>query len=252
MSNNIGITIRKVGIGDGLQFSSLPENFFKKTGQKLIDVSKPWFFDHNPYVVRDVEPKKTIELWNYPRIYDWPRIRDSVYLSNAEIHCAVMGIRDPVLIHPRLYKFEDFPFYERKKILFHPFGKSHGNLSQEVISHVLTKYKGPDLFQVGVASDKDLGIQRINTPSLWELTKVISECRMFIGIDSGPAWIAACYPDVLVKKIRKKFQNPLYHPSQWIPLSIKNEHSFWDDTNLFKIYNCFEYDVGFTQSYLRI
>jgi hypothetical protein len=60
----IGISVNpKIGIGDGIQFSSVPENYFIATGKKLYDVSKPWFFDHNPYVTRELTKplEKTIE-----------------------------------------------------------------------------------------------------------------------------------------------------------------------------------------------
>lgn len=249
---NLGFTIRQVGIGDGIQFTSLPENFYRATGQKLIDVSKPWYLDHNPYVVRDIQPKKVVELWNYPKIYEWPHVRDSVYLSNAEIHCSVFGIKKPHLIHPRLYKFEDCPFEKRNLILFHPFGNSHGALPDYVIKHVIQKYRKANLCQIGLPSHPDIGITRIKTENLWRLAEVLSRCKMLIGVDSGPSWIAACYPDVIIKKVRTKFQYGYCEPEDWVPLDIKNEHSFWDDQNLFQIYNCFETDVGFTRSYRKL
>lgn len=254
---NIGVTIRQVGIGDGIQYTSLPENFYKKTGQKLIDVSKPWYFDDNPFVLRDIEPKKTIELWNYPpnkpgTLYDWPHLRDSVYLSNAEIHLAVMGLRDPHLIRPRLYRYENFPFEWRERVLFHPFGRSHGALPDHIIQHVITKYRGTgELYQIGLPTDPDLGIKRIHTATLWELSQTISQARMLIGVDSGPSWIAACYPDVIIKKIRTQFQFGYCEPKDWVPLDVKNSHSFWDD-RVFQIFNTFEEDVGFTYSYNKL
>lgn len=249
----IGFTIRKVGIGDGVQFTSLPENFYKATGQNLIDVSKPWYLDYNPYVLRDQEPKRTVELWNYPKIYEWSPPRPTVYMTNAEIHCSVMGIKDPQLIHPRLYKYEEFPFEKREMILFHPFGKSHGALPPHVIEHVIQKYKGTGLlYQIGLESDPQIGIPRLKSENLWELAWWISKARMLIGVDSGPAWIASCYPDVIVKKIRTKWQFGFCEPKDWIRLDIRNEHSFWDDSGLFKIYNCTETPLGFTESYREL
>lgn len=249
---DIGITIRQVGIGDGVQFTSLPQNYFKATGHKLIDVSQPWYFDHNPYVLRNVKPAQLKELWNYPKLYEFPKVRPNVYMTNAEIHCAVLGIKNPHLIRPKLYRFEHFPFSERKEILFHPFGRSHGSLPRKVILHILNKYKDSNLVQIGLEKDPDLGIQRHVTPNLWSLTEVISKARMLIGIDSGPSWIASCYPDVQIKKIRTKFQFGYCEPKDWVPLWYDNPHSYWDDRGLFKIYNCFEEDVGFTESYLKL
>lgn len=252
---NIAFTIRQVGIGDGVQFTSLPENFFKRTGKKLIDVTCPWYLDYNPYIIRDpnIIPKKAHELWNYPRQYEWPKPRQSVYMSNAEIHCSVLGIQDPCLIRPRLYRFEDFPFNKRETILFHPFGRSHGALPDYVIDHVIKKYNNDnyDLYQIGLESDPDIGIQRAITPTLWDLAELISKCRMLIGVDSGPSWIGICYPDVIVKKVRTKFQFGYCEPKDWVPLDVYNEHSYWDD-RAFQIFNTFEEDVGFTQSYQKL
>lgn len=251
---NVGISINPtIGIGDQLQFSSLPENFFQLTGEKIIDVSRPWFFDYNPFVTRDIEPNRVVDLWNFPKKYDWPKPRTSVYLSNAEIHCEVLDLANPPLNRPRLYLFEEQDFHERDMILFQPFGISHGALPDSVIQHVIDKYEPTGkLFQIGLTSDPSLGIKRINTPSFWDLASVISRSRMVIAPDSGPAWIAACYPDVIVKKIRTMFQGGYCEPHEWVPLDVNNHHSHWDDLSLFKIYNCFENDVGFTSSYRKI
>lgn len=243
-----------IGIGDGLQFSSVPENYFRATGEKLYDVNKPWFFDHNPYVIRDKpqnELERVQEMWNFsPTQYQWPKVRpEGVYLSNAEIHAAIWEI-PVVLSRPRIYRFEDFLFEKREKILLHIDGKSHGVMPQHIINHVVAKYAGTkQLYLVGNPPVDIVGVPRIRTATLWDLAKEISEARMLIGMDSGPAWIAACYPDVIVKKIRTK-PTP-EHFKKWIPLEIKNIHSHWDD-RCHQIFNPTEDDVGFTWSYRRI
>src|SRR5512146_2942611 len=68
-----GVTITVPGIGDAVQFSSLPENYFRSTGEKLLDLSRSWVFDHNPFVVRDVKraPIRSIELWNFGHKNKW-------------------------------------------------------------------------------------------------------------------------------------------------------------------------------------
>jgi hypothetical protein len=74
----IGVTIRKtIGVGDTVQFSSLPENYFKATGNRLLDVSKSWIYDFNPFVLRDesIVPEKVVELWNFPQVDPWPNPR---------------------------------------------------------------------------------------------------------------------------------------------------------------------------------
>lgn len=248
----LGFTIRQVGIGDGVQFTSLPENYFRATGKKLIDVSEPWYLDHNPYIIRGETPDQVLELWNYPKKYEWPKLRDSVFMSNAEVHTSLYGIRNPKLIRPRLYKYEDFKFEHRESILFHPYGKSHGALPDHVIDHVLKKYKPTGrLVQVGLPSDPDLGIQRVYASNLWDLAGLISEARLFIGVDSGPSWIAACYPDIQIKKVRTKFQYGYCDPEDWVALDVNNPHSFWDD-RMFQIHNTGEDDMGFTLSYKKL
>ncbi len=246
-----GISIKPtIGIGDALQYSSVPENYFRTTGKKLVDVSKPWFFDHNPYVLRDVKADKITEMWNFsPKQYDWPKLRPhGVYLSNAEIFAAVMGAKT-FLNRPRLYRFEDFPFCARQGILLHVDGRSHGTMPEHIIKHVLAKY-GPTkrLCQIGVGGP-DLGIPRLKTPTLWDLAHAISESQMLIGVDSGPSWIAACYPDVIVKKVRTKPRPEEF--VNWVPLSTDNIHSHWDD-RCHQIFNPTEDDIGFTSSYRKI
>lgn len=247
-----GIAIRKtIGVGDALQFSSLPENYFRATGDRLVDVDSHWFFDHNPFVVRGIEPESVTEMWNFsPKQWDWPAParEEGVWLANAEIWSAVWRV-PMVLNRPRLYRYEDVPFEKREAILLHIDGRSHGDMPDYVIEHVLKKY-GPTkrLVQIG-KSTRDLGLPKIETPSLWDLAFVISSARMLIGVDSGPAWIAACYPDVVVKKLRTKPSPERFE--KWCPLSTKNIHSHWDD-RCHQIFNASESDVGFTLTYRKI
>ena len=248
----IGISIKPgIGIGDGLQFSSLPENYFKATGEKLIDISKPWFFDHNPYVSREtsLKPTRTQELWNFsPHQYEWPKIKDrkeQVYLSNAEIWAEVMGVPVSLNRH-RLYKHEDYSYQRRRLILLHTDGRSHGKMPQHVIDHVIKKYRPcGELYHIG-QDPQDYGIGKIKTVTLWGLADLIASCRMLICMDSGPAWIGACYPDVVVKKLRTK-PTP-EHFKTWVPLSYNNLHSFWDD-RCHQVFNPTNEDIGFTSSY---
>ncbi len=254
----IGIAIKpKIGLGDALQFSSVPENYFRATGQKLIDINHPWFFDKNPYLIKSSEqPQRIQEMWNFgPTQYEWPNPRQpnesQVYLSNAEIWATLFGV--PVVLNrPRLYLFEDFPYAQRKKILLQVEGVSHGWLPQHVVEHVLIKYG--DLVSILGPIPKKLehmlaGVPRESTPTNWHLAEVISQARMLIGPDSGPAWVAACYPDVVVKKVRMKPSDEVLET--WIPLEIRNHHSHWDD-RCHLAYNITDRDIGYTMSYKRL
>lgn len=246
----IGISVKlTIGIGDAIQFSSIPENCFRATGQMVIDETKHWIFDHNPYVIRDekIKPLKSHSMWNFNPRYT-PKDRHS-FTSQMEQHCGNIGI--PVSVrHPRLYFNEDYPFHKRHKILLQTHGKSHGAMPDHVIEHVLKKYKDMHLFHIGLPSDPDLGIPKIHTPTLWDLVKEVSEARMLIGMDSGPSWIAACYPDIIIKKLRTKPSLDVL--KNWVPLAANNIHAIWDDLQLHSVYNVSEDDVGFTSSYRRI
>lgn len=252
----IGITIdARIGLGDALQFCSLPENYSRaKGGKKLVDLSRPWFFDHNPYVDRGTsQVDEKIEMWNFPQQYEWPLPRKEyepqIYLSNAEIWTSVLRV--PVVMNRmRLYRFEDFPFEKRKMILFHIDGRSHGEMPEHIIQHVIKKYSPTDqLFLIGNPK-KNYGLKVIKTNTLWDLAEVISQCRMYIGIDSGPSWIASCYPDVITKIVRTK-PNPPELFEDWIPLEKKNIHSMWDSRERMT-HNVSDRDIGFTWSYKRI
>ncbi len=252
----LGIAIRStIGVGDALQYSSVPENYFRHTGRRLVDVDQPWFFDHNPYVLRDgTRPERVQEMWNFgPRQYDWPNPRGEgkprVYLSNAEIHAGVFEC-PAALTRPRLYMFEEFPFEQRQKILLHTDGKSHGPMPDQVLAHVLAKYGPTDqLYLIGKEPMRGLGLPWIETKTLWDLAALISGARMVIGMDSGPAWIAAAYPDVVVKKLRTK--PAVEYLENWVPLEIDNIHAHWDD-RCHQIFNPTERSVGFTAPYTQI
>jgi hypothetical protein len=121
-----------------------------------------------------------------------------------------------------------------------------------IVEHVIKKYgKTGELFRIGNPKDNlypDIPI--INTPTLWDLAYTISEARMLIGMDSAPSWVAACYPDVIVKKIRTK-PNPPERFNDWVPLDIRNIHAHWDSRE-HMIFNTSEQDIGFTWSYKKI
>jgi len=249
----IGFSLKKtIGIGDAIQFTSVPENYYKTFKKKLIDTNNHWVFDHNPYVEKKVKLlSKTVELWNYRDPQPIPTERpstnkDGVYLSLAERHASIFGAK-VFNKFPRLYIHEDYPFSKRTKILLQVEGKSHGKMPDKIIEHVLKKYKYCDLYQI--CGGVDTGLPKIETPDVWDLVKIISESRMIIGLDSGPSWIAACYPDVIIKKVRTKPRPDVFRT--WIPMQVGNIHSHWDDRTAI-IHNTTDDDIGMTASYKRI
>lgn len=242
-----GIVVPKtIGIGDAIEFTSVPENYFRTFNEKLIDVEGHWVFDHNPYIVRTGTPDQVVPLWTKCLHH---KIEGTPCYSSLAHKCATMIGAKVFLRHPRLYAFEGFPFHSRRMILLQVDGISHGRLPDHIIKHVLAKYASPWLFQIGLKDEK-LGIPWLKTPTLWELADVIGQSRMVIGPDSGPIWIAACYPDVIAKKVRMKPSAEVLE--KWIPLAVDNVHAQWDDLQLMKCYNPTEDDVGFTSSFRRI
>lgn len=244
----IGLSVKKtIGIGDAVQFTSAPENYFRATGQKVVDVQRHWVFDHNPYVIRGApRPMKTFELWNYK---PEPSPRHGVYLSLAERYTHIMGV-PCVMSRPRLYRFEEpIKFSSRRLILFQTEGVSHGPMPAHIIKHVKEKYGGPDLYQFGLPSMPDVGLPRICPVDLWDCARILSEAKIFIGLDSGPSWISACYSDVVTKIVRTK--PTLNVLKDWVPLNSSNIHSHWDDRARM-VYNPSDDDVGFTWGYRRI
>ncbi len=250
----VGIRVGKtIGIGDAIQFTSVPENYFRHVGEKLADIEHNWVFDHNPYVIRNVQKVDVeIDLWR-SHCLDVPKELNGrkVLLSNAEAHARHFNY--PIVLNrPRLYKFEEFPFQDRTEITLHTTGRSHGRLPNHIVEHVLRKYKK----KVTWISPKDeLWDYPFEQPetfqcgNMWDLVEKISKTRMFIGVDSGPSWIAQCFPDVVTKKVRLFPELNALH--SWVPLEWCRIGSHWDDRSS-GIYNISENDVGFTWSYKRL
>ena len=107
------------------------------------------------------------------------------------------------------------------------------------------------LYQIGLQSDPGYGIEKLYTPTFWDLAREISSAKMFIGVDSGPSWIAACYPDIVANKVRVKLPDGEGLIEDWVPLEIDRIHSHWDD-RCFHIHNVTEDDRGFTSSFKRL
>lgn len=249
--------LNQIGIGDAIQFSSIPENFYRHFGEMVVDEEKSWVFDHNPFVLRDCpKPEKTIELWTANN-FDVPNDFNgrNVAFSNAEIHSRHFGY-DLILNRPRLYYREDFEYSLRKKIVLHLKGRSHGQLPEHIVRHVIAKYQHCDLWIMALPGEWTYSFpipESVGeyTPSgdLWSTVDFISTAKMFIGPDSGPSWIAQCYPDIVVKKVR--LFPSVKALNDWVPLEWCRIGSYWDDRSAF-IYNPSEDDVGFTWSYRRI
>src|SRR5688572_27016356 len=187
----LGITLGGApGLGDKLQFSSFPENYFRNTGEKVVDVDRSWIFDHNPHVVRDVAPDRLVDLWSTPfplrkGITHEQYAAKPLFFSLAERTSSIFG-HTAYLRHPRLYRFEDLPRLD-KRVVLHTTGKklppvtAQGEdaprvLSAEIIEHVRTAYRGHEIVQVGASDDVDAGVVDCRgIADIWEVVKIIAQ-----------------------------------------------------------------------------
>jgi hypothetical protein len=262
----LGITFRGArGLGDQLQFASFPENWYRNTGEKVIDLSGSWIFDYNPYVIRGEAPDRTVDLWDEP----WPgRLQVSleqyrhkpIHFSQAERTCSIFG-HTAYVRHPRLYRFEESPRLE-KRLVLHTTGRNlppapelgedrERVLPAEIIDHVRKRYRGYEIVQIGAPDDVDAHvIDRRGVGNIWEVVQIIAQASVYIGVDSGPYFIAACYPEIFRKKVLVQYP-PEYLRTQFVPMHSLNPHTHWHDSGCY-YYNRCEYDAGITFSYLKL
>jgi hypothetical protein len=262
----IGISLHGAhGIGDKLQFSSFPENYFKNTGEKVIDVDRSWIFDHNPYVIRDAEPERVINLWTAK----WPSQsnmtldeykQNPVFASIADRTASIFG-HTCYLRHPRLYQYENLPVAERR-IVLHTTGKidtpiyAQGEdrprrLSAEIMSHIRETYADYEIIQIGAPSDIDAQvIDRRGIDDMWEVVRIIAQASIFIGVDSGPYWIASCYPRIFRKRVMMQYSAD-YLRKHFVPMHVLNPHVHWHDASCL-YFNRTTEDAGISYSYLKL
>ena len=261
----LGITFKgALGIGDQVQFSSFPENHFRNTGEKVVDIDRSWVFDHNPFVIRDRAPQQVVDLWTEP----WPARhstaeeyrRKPVFFSLAERTCSIFG-HTAYLRHPRLYRFEDLPRME-KRLVLHTTGKKippraalgedrQRALSQEIIDYIRHRYRGYEIIQIGALDDLDAHvIDCRGLPEIWQVARIVAQASIFIGVDSGPYWISACYPAVFRKKVMMQYP-PEYLRDHFVPMHVPNNHVHWHDLSCL-YYNRSQDDAGVTYSYLKL
>jgi hypothetical protein len=260
----LGISLAgAVGLGGVLVFSSFPENYYHNTGEKVIDLDRAWVFDHNPFVLRGYKPTQVVNLWSEP----WPHTSRSsskeffnrpVLGSVAERTASIFN-HIAYLRHPRLYLYEDLPTLDNR-IVIHTTGKTFAPsagedkekvLSKKIIGFIRKRYKDHELIQVGSRGDMSANIIDCRgLKSIWETVKIIAQARMFIGVDSGPSWIAASYPRIFNKKILMQY-SPEFLRTSFIPMHSLLPHQHWFDTS-FMYFNRSENDAGITYSYLKI
>jgi hypothetical protein len=264
----LGITLKGAsGIGDKLQFASFPENHYRHTGEKVIDLDSAWVFDHNPFVVRGEIPTSTVNLW----MLRWPSYDGQVSAEKLAAQPGLFSHADrtasifyhvPYLRHPRLYIYEDLKRISnrvvihttgnrRAPILTHEGEDQARILSEDILDHIRKTYRTWDLIQVGAKDDVDAGVVDCRgMENFWDAIKIIAQATVFIGVDSGPSWVAACYPGIFNKRILMQYP-PEFLRSAFVPMHILRHHQHWHDSS-FIYYNRSKDDAGVTYSYLKV
>lgn len=240
--SKVGIYNLGPGIGDHVYHTYFPEIYYNNVGRKVVDLNKKWCYDYNPYVERDIACDIIICPWC---LNDRLPKQDSV--------CTPEFIFKPLefditLRHPRLYKFEDSKKIPNS-ICIHTNGNSmHTVIPDKIINLINEKYSGWQIFQIGGINDRQTPFIDKRGMSLWDTAKLISECQIFIGVNSGMLHIANCYPSVWKKIIIDSYSE--IELKDWYPCSTKNG-SFWlDCTNTY--FNNTEHDIGTTYSYRKL
>jgi hypothetical protein len=241
-------------MGDWLLASSFPENVFKLRNEKVIDVYKSWVFDYNPYVVRDVKAERIIDIM--PAWVEYARNSPVIYSFSDSLLTMFLDYKgQPLLRHPRLYRYEDLEMIPDRIVLHIEGGRNKPTprfMDEQVINFILDKYKNYDIIQVGGKNDRIIeGTKNCLGADIWESVKIISQCAMFIGVDSGPLHIAQAYPRINRKMIVTKAQFDRDWPEHYWPMNPKDHFSFWYDWDI-NYFNEFDRDIGITTSYNSI
>jgi hypothetical protein len=247
---NIRIELTGPHLGDNLILSHLPENFFKNTGKKLIGDKNNQIFKYNPFIDDKIKPDI---ICTHQQICDGGSnlIRNikniHPHQSIAMEHCHFFSLPKCYLRNSRIYIYEDVKTVHNK-VCVHTTGKSVGTLPDKVIEIIEQNYEHYHLVQVGGTTDKKIKSAEDKTGlGFFETAKEIAESAIFIGIDSGAGIrVADCYP-----KVRKKYIINYMDEEQLEKSSPLYKDSAWWEFNM-ESYNCYEYDIGCSMSYLKI
>lgn len=251
MIKKLGISLNGTpGIGDKVQYSSVPENYYYTYGKKIIDVDKAWIYDHNPFVDRESIPD---EIY-YPWFIENPILEQKAKNNSLKYGLLGMALRKAAVLdlnitirHPRLYAYEDSET-ESKKVVVHTNGVSEGGvLNDSVIDQIQKNYKNYKIYQIGGKSDRNTPFIDMRGLGMWETAQFISSAEIYIGVNSGMMSIANSYPKVRKKIILLQYDQEklkYFYPSA-------PNYTDWIDFNN-ELYNAYDVDIGVTMSYKKI
>jgi len=105
--------------------------------------------------------------------------------------------------------------------------------------------------QVGASDDIDARVVDCRgLGEIWDVVKIIAQAHLFIGVDSGPSWISACYPNIFRKKVLVQYP-PEFLRHSFVPMHLLIPHQHWHDP-AFMYFNRSPDDAGITYSYLKL
>lgn len=248
----IGVDLRRCpGVGDVIQFSSLPFNFLKNTGEKLIDVNNHWVYDYNPYVIRGEKPDKVIDLWENQHNLNVRELRGEVKNSMYGMAARVaesFNLKEVYLRHNCLYKYEELET-QKDLVVVHTNGKSEGGaMTDGFVEQIRKNYASYRVVQIGGKTDRDTGFEDKRGLPIWETAEIIAQAATFIGVNSGMMHVADAYP-----KVRKKILVNQYNEEQlkWFRPSDHPRFTAWIPWNA-ELFNLTNRDIGVTMSAEKI
>lgn len=249
-NTKIEIKLTGPGMGDNIIMSSLPENFFKNTGNKLIGDKNNHIFKNNPFIDTESAPQRSFrqqEICDGGAYIVRTQKNIHPHFSIPFEHCQFFSLPKCYLRHSRLYIYEDLETIHNK-VCVHTTGVSTGgSLSDKIIERIKNNYRNYKIVQIGGKNDKKLNFAEDKTGlNIIDTAKEISESAIFIGLDSSNFHIANCYP-----KVRKKLIINYFSEEQFDLLSPLYKDAAWWDFNV-ETYNIYDYDIGCSMSYLKI
>lgn len=246
--------------GDLLSRSSLPENYYRNTGEKLININNLEFFKYNPFCLQgsDIHPNtlSRVEVRDIWRFTVPNADLNQNFKTMAHGICAKWRLEKCYKTNPDIYLYHEFETNKiPRSICVAPQGQTVGCVPIHILNFIRNKYPSHNLFQIGLKTDVDANVDFDRREiGFFESCKLVAECETMITIDSLPMWIARMYPSVRLKVILvnkdeeecRKFL-PLGYPFD----EKENRWFSWIELNT-EYYNVFERDIGCTRSFLSI
>ena len=122
------------------------------------------------------------------------------------------GLSECYLNHPRIY-FNEQSIKTSRSICINTTGQTSGSIPLHISNHIRSVYPNHYIFQVGYKTDIDANadFDRRWRDDMAKSAKIMSECEIFIGIDSFCYWLSKCFKIarkiILVNNTEKECEN---------------------------------------------